>query len=215
MAESPQARCPPPSPRDEANSAPRQVPRGEHVVGLFRPEPGMQDDLAVVALPDREMPDAGQEPQEHWIDGHRAALAPVAHEPFEPARLDPVQPAPPLEPGGQGLPGAGVTQAEERLRPVGGPGVGAGQEARDGAKDQRPASGKGNGVAPTRRTRTARPRRSVMRSGARHQEPFRRLPGCETANGPPARGRCRCHPDGMKRKACAGTANAASALLEA
>ena len=59
----------------------------------------MQDDLALVALPDREMPDAGQEPQQRGIDGHRAALAPVAHEPLQAAGLRLVQAAPPLEPG--------------------------------------------------------------------------------------------------------------------
>lgn len=130
----------------------QRVPRGgnsraaQHLVGLRCPEPGVYQYLALVALQDREMPDAGQKPQQRRINWHRAALAPVAHEPLQATRFDRVRPAPPLEPGGQDLPGACVTQPEERLR--GGPRRAgglrkrgrAGQDTRGGAQDEGSAS---------------------------------------------------------------------------
>ena len=85
-----------------------------------------------MTFPDREMPDADQEPQQHGIDGHRPTLAPTAHEPFQTSRLERVQPAPSLEPGGQDLQGARVAEPEERLGSVDGPCGGAGQEPDDG-----------------------------------------------------------------------------------
>ena len=152
----------------------------QHVVGPLRPEPGMQNDLALVALLNREMPDACQDSQQSGVDGHRTALAPVAHEPFQAARLDRIQSAPGLEPGGQGFPGRRVTQPEERLR--GGirqieglrKRCRTGQDAGDGSQDHCPALGTGDGVAPTWKTGAVRPGLATRIGESRRDHPFRR-----------------------------------------
>ena len=85
----------------ELDAAPLHARRSLSLVFLVR-NPECSEDLALVILLDR-LTKAGWEPQLVGIDGHGAAFAPVAHEPFQMVRLDRIHPAPALEPRGQDL----------------------------------------------------------------------------------------------------------------